>query len=119
MIDKAIAKINIAVLKVPEDTYRAVIGEYIIDHILTEEDAEKVLVEKRTLEKALEEIMSRARKQAKGGKAFVEDAVVFGWAMEYFGLQDENSPNPQTSAERREEKPAKKGIALVLENFFS
>ncbi|KAF5063577.1 PcfK-like protein [anaerobic digester metagenome] len=119
MIEKAIAKINIEVLKAPEDTYRAVIGEYIIDHILTTEDAERVLNENKTLEKALNEIVSKARKQAKGGKAFVEDGVVFGWAMEYFGLQDENSPNPQTSAEKREEKPSKKGIALVLENFFS
>ncbi len=122
MIQKAIEKINTEIQMSPNDTYRAVIGEYIIDHIITDEDAAKVLDEKKTLGRALEEVVSKAKKQARGSKAFIEDSVVFGWAMKYFGFEGEfegeDSPNPQTAAEKPKEKPAEKGIVLNLEDFF-
>ncbi len=118
MVQKAIEKINAEIQKAPNDIYRAIIGEYIIDHMLTDEDAAKVLDEKKTLGKALEEINSKAKKQATGSTAFIENSVVYGWAMKYFGLEGEDSPNPQTAAEKPKEKPAEKGIVLNLEDFF-
>ncbi|WP_312059352.1 Cas9 inhibitor AcrIIA9 family protein [Anaerotignum sp.] len=123
MIEKAIAKINVEIQMAPNNVYRARVGEYIIDHILSEDDAAKVLDKKKSLGKALEVIFSKARAQAIGDNAWIEDSVVFGWAMKYFGLQDEELPNPQTTAKRREEKtaekPVKKGVVLALEDFFS
>lgn len=114
MIEKAITKINAEIQKAPNDTYRAIIGEYIIDHILTEDDAAKILDEDKTLEKALEEVVSKAQKQAQKNKAVIVSTTVFGWVMEYFGLECEEKAYPQTPAE----KPKAKGIVLSLNDFF-
>ncbi len=118
MIHKAIEKINAEVQKAPNDTYRAMIGEYIIDHIITEEDAEKVLDENKTLEKALEVVVSNARKQAQNNKAVIISTTVFGWAMKYFGLQDGETANTQTVAESPKGKSAEKALSLSLDDFF-
>ncbi|WP_312071849.1 hypothetical protein [Anaerotignum propionicum] len=144
MIEKAIAKINAEVQKAPCDAYWAIIGEYIIDHIITEDDAAKVLEEEKTLEKALDTVASKVRALASAGilaakkrgvksGAYNDDetmccwavdrGTIFCWVMQYFGLQGEDLPNLQTTAERREEKlkekPVKKGVVLALEDFFS
>ena len=50
-----------------------------------------------------------ASKQKTGNCAVIEDAVVYGWAREYFGL----TANPQAPAEE-----AKKGVCVSLEDFL-
>ncbi|WMI81574.1 Cas9 inhibitor AcrIIA9 family protein [Anaerotignum sp. MB30-C6] len=122
MIQKAIEKINAEVQKAPNDVYRAKVGEYIIDHILTDKDAEKVLDEGKTLEKAMTDVQEKALKEAQGDamvkKAVIEQTEVFGWAMKYFGLQDVESINPKTAAEKPKGKTAEKALSLSLDDFF-
>lgn len=110
-IEDAIKKINEEIQKQPENRYLALVGEHIIDQITTEDKAEKVLQEKRTMKGAMKEILGKARKQKYGNYAAVEDAVVYRWAREYFGLGEE--ANPQMAAE-----PIKKGIYVKLEDFL-
>ncbi|MGM9917572.1 hypothetical protein [Anaerotignum sp.] len=110
-IEEAIKKINTEIQKDPKNRYLALVGEHIIDQITTEEAAEKVLKEEKTLARALTGIENRARKQITGNHAVIEDAVVYGWAREYFGLTEE--ANPQTPAEA-----PKKGVCVKLEDFF-
>lgn len=110
-IEEAIKKINTEIQKQPNNRYLALIGEHIIDQITSEAAAEKVLKEEKTLARALTGIENRARKQITGNHAVIEDAVVYGWAREYFGLTE--TADPQTSAEA-----PKKGVCIKLEDFF-
>ena len=84
----ATIKINTEIQKVPDDSYRAVVGEYIIDRIKTEADGEKVLQEDKTLEKAMQHITDAAKKKAKGNTAVMRDDEVFALAMKYFELAE-------------------------------
>ncbi len=110
-IEEAIKKINTEIQKQPNNRYLALVGEHIIDQITTEAAAEKVLKEEKTLARSLTGIENRARKQTTGNHAVIEDAVVYGWAREYFGLTE--AANPQTHAEA-----LKKGVCVKLEDFF-
>ena len=110
-IEDAIKKINTEIQKEPSNRYMALIGEHIIDNITSEAAAEKVLKEEKTLAKALDGIQNKASKQKTGNCAVIEDAVVYGWAREYFGLT--GAANPQAPAEE-----AKKGVCVSLEDFL-
>ncbi len=110
-IDEAIKKINTEIQKQPNNRYLALVGEHIIDRITTEAAAEKVLKAEKTLARALTGIQNRASRQKEGNCAVIEDAVVYGWAREYFDLTEE--ANPQTPAEA-----PKKGVCVKLEDFF-
>lgn len=110
-IDEAIKKINTEIQKEPNNRYLALVGEHIIDRITTEAAAEKVLKAEKTLARALTGIQNRASRQKEGNCAVIEDAVVYGWAREYFGLTE--AANPQTPAEA-----PKKGVCVKLEDFF-
>ena len=46
--------------------------------------AERSKDEKKSLDKCIQYITSQAKKQAKGGCAAIEDAVVYGWAVHYY-----------------------------------
>ena len=50
--------------------------------------AERYKDGKKSLDKCIQYITSQAKKQAKGGCAAIEDAVVYGWAVHYY--QEEN-----------------------------
>ena len=50
-IEDAIKKINVEIQKEPNEEVLAKIGEYIIDQITTEEVAEKILAEDKSLKK--------------------------------------------------------------------
>lgn len=63
-IENAIEKLNNDIQKHPQDQYRALVGEHLIDCITTEEIADKVLEEGKTLEAALKTILSNAKKIA-------------------------------------------------------
>ena len=93
-IEDAIKKINTEIQKEPNNRYIALIGEHIIDCITSETAAERVLQEERTLERALTGIENRAKQQQFKGYAVIEDAVVYGWAREYFGLTAETPQEP-------------------------
>ena len=55
-IEDAIKKINVEIQKEPNEEVLAKIGEYIIDQITTEEVAEKILAEDKSLKKIYGEI---------------------------------------------------------------
>ena len=46
--------------------------------------AERYKDEKKSLKGCADYIMAQAKKQAKGGCAAIEDAVVYGWAVHYY-----------------------------------
>lgn len=57
--------------------------------------AERYKAEGKTLDKCINYITSQARKQAKGGGAYVEDAVVYGWAVHYYQEDDKDLDLPK------------------------
>ena len=60
--------------------------------------AERYNDEKKSLDKCIQYITSQAKKQAKGGCAAIEDAVVYGWAVHYYM---EDSVKIDTSAQAK------------------
>ena len=114
-IDKAIKKINTEIQKKPYDRYQALIGEHIIDCITTEMAADAVLLKEKTLSGALKEIWDKASlvgmAQQSIKTAVIEDSVVYGWAREYFGLNE--VANPQAPA-----GTPQKGVCVRLEDFI-
>ena len=87
-IQQAIKKIDDEAEK-GNSTYLRIIASHIIDRYLnTEENAEKVLSDKKTLSKCLGQIKDKAKKQAEGGMAMIEDEVVFGWVKDYYGFNE-------------------------------
>ena len=94
----------------------AKIGEYIIDQITTEEVAEKILAEDKSLKKIYDEIKEEAYKKAlkeRNGRSYVgigcdgDDTI--NRVLKYFGL----TANPQAPAEE-----PKKGVCVSLEDFL-
>ena len=82
-IKKAIEKIDSESEKL--DTNAKKIASHIIDTYLnSDENAEKVLAEKKTLRDCIEKIMSKAKQQAEGRMAMVDDEVVYGWVCDYY-----------------------------------
>lgn len=120
-IEEAIKKINDEVQKNHSNTNLVRIGEYIIDCITTEEKAEKVLAEKKNLAGCLQNIESKASTYRIGRTAWVDDTVVYGWAREYFDLEEtERKPRlelvkPRTPAPKEEPKKSKH---LSMDDFF-
>lgn len=106
-IEEAIKKINIEIQARPNDHYLALIGEYTIDQITTEETAEGILATEKTLAGAIQDIEQKARKRAVGNCAVIEGAVVYSWAREYFGIAE--AAKPQAAAENTH---------LSLDDFF-
>lgn len=64
-------------------------AQYIIDNlIVSNESAEKILDENKSLQKCFEVIKSKARKRAVGNCAYVEPETVYTWIREYFGFTE-------------------------------
>ncbi len=120
-IELAIKKINDEVQKNHSNTYLVMVGEHIIDCITTEEAAEKVLEKGKSLQGCLSHIQTEAAKKKVGQVAVIQSDIVYGWAREYFGLEEvEQKPRlelvkPQTSAPKEESKKSKH---LSLDDFF-
>ena len=90
-IHQAIEKIDNEAEK-SGNTYYKIIASHIIDNYLkTDENAEKVLNDKKTLKKCMENIKSKAKNQAEGQMAMIEDTVVFGWVRSYYGFKEASS----------------------------
>lgn len=93
-IEKAANKLDSAAEKM-KGNYAKLVASYLIEQIRTEDAAAKVLKEKKTLDGCMNEIQSKARKQAVNGCAAVEDAMVYKWAESYFGLDVTAFPHRQ------------------------
>lgn len=86
-------KIQAAINKIDSEAERlkntnaTLIASHIIDTYLTsDENAQKVLDEKKTIRKCMEHIKSKAKQQAINGMAMVDDETVYGWAKDYYGF---------------------------------
>lgn len=85
IIKKAIEKIDNESEKL--DVNAKKIASHIIDTYLnSDKNAEKVLDEKKTLGKCIENIISKAKQQAVDGMAMIDDETVFGWVQDYYGF---------------------------------
>lgn len=67
--------------------------------------AERYKTEGKTLDKCINYITSQARKQAKSGCAYVEDAVVYGWAVHYYQEEDKDLDLPKTAPKAKVSVP--------------
>ena len=86
IIQKAINKIDAEAEKL-NDTNATLIASHIIDAYLTSDgNAEKVIDEKKTLKKCIDNIKSKAKKHAVNNVAMINDDTVYGWVKEYYGF---------------------------------
>lgn len=118
-MEEAIKKINAEIQAEPENEVFAKIGEYIIDQIWTEEDAEAILAEGKSLKdifnKIREEAYKKALEKRKGRAGSGWEAIAcdgestIDRVMQYFGLH----ANPQTPA-----GTPQKGVCVRLEDFI-
>lgn len=86
LIQKAINKIDGEAEKL-KDTNATLIASHVIDtYLTTDENAQKVLSDKKTLRDCIEKIMSKAKQQAVGRMAMVDYETVYGWVKDYYGF---------------------------------
>lgn len=86
MTAEAIVKINAEMQKHPNDQYREIIGQYIIDRCHDKAVAELVMQDGKTLEGALKAVSDAARKAACNQVAVMTPAQVFQKVDKYFGM---------------------------------
>lgn len=86
-------KIQTAINKIDKEaekqsnTNATLIASHIIDtYLVSDENAEKVLRDKKTLKNCLENIKSKARSKATNGITMVDDETVYGWVKDYYGF---------------------------------
>ena len=86
------------------------VARYLIDRIETDEILRNKLLEtKKTINGCINYIFKEAKKQAVSQVAFVEDDVVYGWAVHYF-IEDSINEEPNENKPKKEpvkEKPKK------------
>ena len=66
-----------------EENASAVLADKINNGVFIEKDGQRLL-NRKTLQGCLENIRTKAQKQAVKGGAMIDDEVVFGWAVHYF-----------------------------------
>lgn len=76
-------------------TYGKLVAQHLIELITDDESSEKVLDEKNPFEKCFNSIRDKARKQAVQNCAVIEDAQVYAWAREYYGLTEREAEPPR------------------------
>ena len=75
--------------------YIKVVGEYLTDYLLKHPEAEDLLkAENKSVAGSLETVKNKARAQAVGSVAVLDDQTVFGMVLDYFGIKG----GAQTSA---------------------
>lgn len=87
-IEDAVKKINLDIQKEPDNGYIAAVGEYIIDCITSEEVADAVLTEGKTLSGALEEMKKLKEETEKKLKAAGSSGIT-RFKVYFEGVQDE------------------------------
>ena len=75
------------------DPYVQAVGKFILSLNLAAVPTGK------TLKGCMDAIKEKAKKQAKGGVAMIEDHMVYGWAAEYFGLAPAAAPKEMPKAQ--------------------
>ncbi len=88
-----------------KDKYLNIIVNHLMQH--TELD-QAFLNEEKNLKDMAEYIKGKAKKQASGGVAVIEDATVFKWAKDYFVKSNEELEIKKTETKKPEIKDIKK-----------
>ena len=74
-------------------------GRYILDQLLvSEENAEKVGADGKSLKACFDAVKGKARSHAHSGCAIIEDKTVFKWIREYYGIVSGPAAAPKESA---------------------
>ena len=85
LTDKAIARITDEMMAI--NTRNAIaIEEYLTNKCKSDEIANKLLAERKTLKNCLAHCKKKAQPQAKNGGAMVTDEEVYEWVDEYYGI---------------------------------
>ena len=112
-------KINKSMQKEPNNKYMEIIGHYVLDRCTDENDAAKVMDEKKTLEGAMSAIVAAASKKKRGSVAVLLPAEVFGEVDKYFGFKtDEHAQTAAMMGEQPAPAKAKSGKVIDLSDFF-
>lgn len=102
LLDKAIAHITEQAMKLDEQlTY--MIEEHLTNICTTEQVANKLLDEEKTLEKLNKDIWNLASKRKKGNGAHIPDAEIFEISEKYYGITEEDK-NIKTVNKRQDKK---------------
>lgn len=89
----------------------------IVDYLLTREDLkDNYLNENKNLKNMVDYIKSEAKKQSKDGCCYVEDEVVYKWAVNYFSKTDDELGIKKAIISTKINKE-KKEIVSEKENF--
>lgn len=87
IMTKAIAKIDSQAEK-SSNAYMKIIAQHIIDELIKDDTAaQKILNENKSLDELMKSIKEKAKKQAQGQMAIIEDKTVWQWVAEYFGIE--------------------------------
>lgn len=89
-IGKAIKKITEEMMENQNNTAIRVIEEHLTSICTTNEVAEKILNEEKTLRGALEAIRNEAQKEKVGNCACIDDKRGFEIVEKYFGIEEED-----------------------------
>lgn len=98
-------------LQSSKDPYGQIIGQYILGRFRALDLAPPP---DKNLKDCLDKVRAKAQKQAHGNMAFVEDATVYRWAEEYYGLPAAETKGKQENAAA----PGPKHLELDLEDLF-
>lgn len=125
MTHEAMKKINTEMQKAPDDTYREIIGQYIIDRCVNEDVANLVMKQDKTLEGAMKAVEAAARNKAHNRNCVCMLPVeVFGAVDKYFDLQTDELAQERamrsacTATADPVEPPVAKRVALDLGSFL-
>lgn len=110
MLEKAIEKIK-SEMKQNKNPYVQVVGDFLLRQLeLNPKDADKILVEDKTIMKSLDEMRKVAEKKKTGNCAVLTDQEGFEIVLKYFDIKAEpvmevcTPPETETRTHKREAK---------------
>ena len=85
-IKQAVAKVDGEAEKINTDMAKVISSHIISTYLKSDNNADCVMAEKKTLDGCLKGINEKARKLTQNNTAVIEDSTVFGWVEEYYGF---------------------------------
>lgn len=108
MLDKAIKKIKDEMAK-DKNPYVNVIGEFLLNHLnINPGAAEKILDDKKSIIKSLDEMKNAAEKKKVGNCAVLTDQEGFEIVLKYYGIESSESKGVPIAQEVKEKVEVKK-----------
>lgn len=100
MLKEALEKLQVEITAHPKNKYAAVVGGFMMDRIRDHpEDAEKVMVEGKTIAGSLDAMKAEAKKNQANGVGVLTDEEGFAIVLGYYGIirpQPEAIPAPRS-----------------------